>query len=128
MRKLEGILEEILDVVEVKGSVAGLIAAGDYLGAVEAIYMARTLLNGDGFVRGDGDKDEDLNGTEGDDEMNGELLQDDTTGTADATTTTTTTTTSTTSEPGPKRYVLGKIVALSKVSDQLAQFENLVVS
>jgi len=118
MMALENILEEIMDVVEVKGSVAGLIAAGDYLGAVEAIYMARTLLNGDGFVQDDGDIDR----KDGEDGKNAQLQN------ADATVTdTTTNAANTTMGGGPKRYVLGKLVALSKVSDQLAQFENLVV-
>ncbi len=40
------ILDEIVNVVEVKSSVGGLIASGNYLEAVEAIHMARRLLNG----------------------------------------------------------------------------------
>ena len=39
-------LEEILKVVQVKSSVGGLIAKGDYLGAVHAIQLGRKLLNG----------------------------------------------------------------------------------
>ena len=78
------VLDEILDVIEVKGSIAGLIAAGDYLGAVDAIQMARKLLNGESI-------DEVSNGS-------------------------------------GKRFVLGKLNALSKVNDQLAKYENLVVS
>lgn len=49
IRDLGNILDEIGDVLEVKSSVAGLIAAGDYLGAVDAIHMARQLLNGEQF-------------------------------------------------------------------------------
>jgi len=50
IRDLGNILDEIGDVLEVKSSVAGLIAAGDYLGAVDAIQMARQLLNGEQFA------------------------------------------------------------------------------
>jgi hypothetical protein len=78
------VLDEIDDIIEVKGSIAGLIAAGDYLGAVEAIHMARQLLNGESV-----DKVGNKHG---------------------------------------KRIVLGKLTALSKVNDQLAKYENLVVS
>ena len=78
------VLDEIVDVIEVKGSIAGLIAAGDYLGAVEAIHMARQLLNGESVDGGGG--------------------------------------------RNVKRIVLGKLIALSKVNDQLVQYENLVVS
>lgn len=47
MNVLEQILDEITHIVEVKSGVSGLIAASDYLGAVEAINLARRLLNGD---------------------------------------------------------------------------------
>jgi hypothetical protein len=43
---LSFVLEEILKVVQVKSSVGGLIAKGDYLGAVHAIQLGRKLLNG----------------------------------------------------------------------------------
>ena len=44
MKALAKVLDEIRNIIEVKGSVAGLIAANDYIGAIEAIYHARQLL------------------------------------------------------------------------------------
>ena len=86
IKVLGQILDEIMDVIEVKSSVAGLIASGDFLGAVEAIHNAKNLLNGNGSSN-DG------------------------------------------SNPSTRsRYMLGKVVALNKVNDQLDQYENLVVS
>ena len=117
------VLDEIMDVVDVKGSVAGLIANGDFLGAVEAIHMARSLLNGN-------ENDSTCNG-DYDDTTNGHVEKSDDV------------TASISSSNGgrvdvnvgrddigkkKKRYALGKVVALNKVNDQLAQYENLVVS
>ncbi len=121
IKVLGEVLDEIMDVVEVKGSVAGLIAEGDFLGAIEAIHMARSLLNGSTHDDGDdgaedtipkdnensksvGNTSEKING-----DNNGQGNND---------------------KDGRKRkrYALGKVVALNKVNDQLAQYENLVVS
>ncbi len=85
IKVLGQVLDEIMDVVEVKGSVAGLIASGDFLGAVEAIHSAKNLLNGSRSTKDD-------------------------------------------SSTPSGRYMLGKVVALNKVNDQLDQYENLVVS
>lgn len=91
IRVLGRVLDEIGHVLDVKSSVVGLIGSGDYLGAVEAIHKARSLLNGDEVMEVGDD----------DDAMGYDSNQ---------------------------RFCLGKIVALNKVSDQLAQYENLVVS
>jgi hypothetical protein len=47
MRTLDRVLEDIDNVLDVKSCVGGLVAAGDYLGAVEAVNVAKSLLNGD---------------------------------------------------------------------------------
>jgi len=86
VQRLGEVLDEIVEVVQVKGSVGGLIQSGDYLGAVDAIHVARRLLNGES--RDDGGDGVDRGG----------------------------------------RHVLRKISALNKIHDQLAQYENLVVS
>ncbi len=91
IRVLGRVLDEIGHVLDVKSSVVGLIGSGDYLGAVEAIHKARSLLNGDVVMEVSDDDDGIGYGAN-------------------------------------QRFCLGKIVALNKVSDQLAQYENLVVS
>jgi len=86
------ILDQITEVVNVKSSVAGLIASGDFLGAVEAIHKARSLLtNSHNHHHIDGDGE------------NGQQQQQQ------------------------RCFPLGKVVALHKINDQLAQYENLVV-
>ena len=92
------VLDEILDVVEVKSSVGGLIASGDYLGAVDAIHMARRLLNGESISR----DSEYSNGGELSEHGNQILNKE--------------------------RHVLRKITAFNKINDQLSQYEDLVVS
>jgi len=47
MRILDYVLDDIDNVLDVKSCVGGLVAAGDYLGAVEAVNVAKSLLNGD---------------------------------------------------------------------------------
>ncbi len=107
IRDLVEVLDEIGDVLEVKSSVAGLIAAGDYLGAVDAIHMARRLLNGEKVVAGSGDrgnssKEEAKEGASSNVAGQGQGQE--------------------------SRHVLKKLTALNKVNDQLTQYENLVVS
>ena len=90
------VLDEVIDIVEVKGSVPGLIAAGDYLAAVEAIHMARGLLKGSKYYKKGG----------------GEIMRSSQNSDCDT---------------ESKRFALGKLTALNKVNDQLAEYENLVV-
>lgn len=97
---LKRVLEEIEHVVEVKASVGNLIQSGDYLGAVERIHLARRLLDGEG-IDGDGN---DINNGDGCGDGDGD------------------------GEKQERRVVLRKITAMNKIHDQLAQYENLVVS
>ena len=107
------VLDEILEVVEVKSSVAGLIASGDYLGAVDAIQLARGLLNGDTSIgngmssSSDSNKAGNSNGHANGSELeNGESHK----------------------VQKKERHILRKITALNKINDQLTQYEDLVVS
>ena len=99
---LKRVLEEIEHVVEVKASVGNLIQSGDYLGAVERIHLARRLLDGEG-VDGDGNGIDSGDGS-GDSDGDGD------------------------GEKKERHVVLRKITAMNKIHDQLAQYENLVVS
>jgi hypothetical protein len=92
------VLDEIVEVVEVKSSVGGLIASGDYLGAVDAIQMARRLLTGDSNSLDD-NRSNSVNMDEDKDQ-----------------------------ERHKERHILRKIQALNKINEQLTQYENLVVS
>jgi vacuolar protein sorting-associated protein 54 len=101
---LSHILEEILKVVEVKSSVGGLIAKGDYLSAVHAIQLGRKLLNGKYIVphclyysRHHFYSFSHLH-------FSGEC------GVNSKTT-----------------FPLNKLIAFNKINDQLAQYENIVV-
>ena len=110
IRVLGLVLDEITNVIDVKSSVAGLISNGDYVGAVEAIHNARSLLNGE-YVGNDGGGDGGDNmpplskDKKEEDGSNNSMLEGS----------------------GSTRYSLGKAVALNKVNDQLAQYETLVV-
>jgi vacuolar protein sorting-associated protein 54 len=110
IRVLGLVLDEITNVIDVKSSVAGLISNGDYVGAVEAIHNARSLLNGE-YVGNDGGGD----GGENMPPLSKDKKEED--GSKN----------SMLEGSGSTRYSLGKAVALNKVNDQLAQYETLVV-
>ena len=46
LRSISLVLEAVEDVVDCKASIASLMSVGDHLGAVEAIRLARSLLDG----------------------------------------------------------------------------------
>lgn len=97
LRAISRVLEAVEDVVNCKMSIASLMSAGDHLGAVEAIRLARTLL-----AASPDDEDENDNHTN----ENG---------------------IASTHQPQQHRLCLGKLKALSKVGEQLNEYEKLVV-
>jgi len=102
MRTLDRVLEDIVNVLDVKSCVGGLIAAGDYLGAVEAVYVAKALLNGD-------EKSQEKFMNEHHSEMNEHDHEGKMSSSAD-------------------RFVLRKINSLSRIFEEFSQYENVVVS
>ena len=107
------VLDEILEVVEVKSSVGGLIASGDYLGAVDAIQLARRLLNGDTSIGNGSTSSSDSNKTgNSNGHANGSELENG----------------ESRKVQKKERHILRKITALNKINDQLTQYEDLVVS
>ena len=126
LRILGALLDEVQDVVEVKGSVAGLIAAGDYVGAVAAIQSARRLLRGDrvgdGRSIGEGKRErEERTGQDQDQDQDQEQEQFQAnmspTEKAEAE-----------AAAAALDFPLGRLAALTKVDDQLDQYESLVVN
>jgi len=86
--KLLGKVADMVSCVsDCKNSIAGLMAAGDYLGAVEAIFVARNLLQGKHTLDEESPQSSEIQMVE-----------------------------------------LGKLKALSKVSEQLQQYEQLAVT
>jgi len=88
LRAISRVLEGIEDVVNCKASIASLMSAGDHLGAIEALRVARSLLA-----------------------QTPEQESED--GSA--------------KEKSSQHLSLGKLRALSKVGDQLDEYEKLVV-
>lgn len=88
LRAISRVLEGIEDVVNCKASIASLMSAGDHLGAIEAIRVARTLLA----------------------QSPEQESEDCSSGVTRA-----------------QHLSLGKLRALSKVGDQLDEYEKLVV-
>jgi hypothetical protein len=97
MRTLDRVLEEIASVLDVKSCVGGLVAAGDYLGAVEAVNVAKSWLNGERTLHyrtiQDGKKDDNY------DEA----------------------------RPSADPLVLRKINALGRIFQEFTQYEDVVV-
>jgi hypothetical protein len=89
LRAISRVLEGIEDVVNCKASIASLMSAGDHLGAIEALRVARELLT----------QSPEQESTE-DSSSNKEMSQ---------------------------HLSLGKLRALSKVGEQLDEYEKLVV-
>lgn len=87
------VLEHVEDVVNCKSSVASLMSSGDYLGAVEAIRLARDLLS-----------------SSPDDDVSEHDASDKPTSHA------------------PQHLSLGKLKSLSKVNEQLNEYEKLVTT
>ena len=88
LRAISRVLEGIEDVVNCKASIASLMSAGDHLGAIEALRVARSLLAQTPEQESDDDS---------------------------------------ASEKSSQHLSLGKLRALSKVGDQLDEYEKLVV-
>lgn len=118
LRTISAVLEAVEDVSNCKASIASLMGAGDYLGAVEAIRLARSLLAdsspGGGFADdNDNNNDEEKTAAMGDGVETSPPL----------------------SSSSPRRQQpqqrhqlsLGKLKALSKVGEQLNEYEKLVV-
>eukprot|EP00804_Cyclotella_cryptica_P006867 CCRYP_010965-RA/>CCRYP_010965-RA protein AED:0.07 eAED:0.07 QI:0/0/0/1/1/1/4/0/1501 len=107
LRAILRVLEAAEDVVNCKASIASLMSAGDHLGAVEAIRLARSLLAAppigeDDTTSNDDDLEKDDVSTSNDDvDANG--------------------------HPPQHKLCLGKLKALSKVGEQLNEYEKLVV-
>ena len=100
MRTLDAVLEDIINVLDVKSCVGGLIAAGDYLGAVEAVNVAKSLLNGDDSSK----RKLDIEHSSIHDDGHEELMS------------------------SPDTFVLRKINPLNRIFDEFSQYENVVVS
>jgi len=105
LRSISKVLEAVEDVVNCKASIASLMGAGDHLGAIEAITLARSLLS-DSPDQQDDDDEED------DDDAEGDIKRS----------------ASSSSHPQHQNHLsLGKLKALSKVGEQLNEYEKLVV-
>ena len=100
LRRISRVLEAVEDVVNCKASIASLMSAGDHLGAVETIRLARSLLD----VAPEEEESEDHSGSSSHEEMNGGS-----------------------GHPPQHKLCLGKLKALSKVGEQLNEYEKLVV-
>ena len=87
------VLEHVEDVVNCKSSVASLMSSGDYLGAVEAIRLARDLLSSS--------PDDDASEHDASDKP---------------------------TPHAPQHLSLGKLKSLSKVNEQLNEYEKLVTT
>lgn len=109
LRAVSRALEAAEDVANCKASVASLMGAGDHLGAVEAIRLARELLKGspEDEEENDDDEEEDVEGS--------------------SRHSTAKRSSSHSSQQRHNHLSLGKLKALSKVSEQLDQYEKLVV-
>ena len=106
LRAISCVLEAVEDVVNCKASIASLMSAGDHLGAVEAIRLARSLLAGSAPSPDDGDDEQD----------DGDSAIEDTAASS-----------ATSLAVQPQHLSLGKLKALSKVGEQLNEYEKLVV-
>ena len=114
----------LLGAVLDEGSVAGLIAAGDYVGAVAAIRNARSLLRGDKKKNNNNNKDKEDNAKEsGEDEK---TMEEDDDG--DDTNMTPTERAEKEAAEAALNFPLSRLAAMSKVDDQLNQYEELVVN
>jgi vacuolar protein sorting-associated protein 54 len=100
LRQISRVLEAAEDVVNCKASIASLMSAGDHLGAVEAIGLARSLLAAtpDGGIEDAAENDANAANGEND---SCHLPQ--------------------------HKLCLGKLKALSKVGEQLNEYQKLVV-
>lgn len=107
LRKISRVLEAVENVVNCKASIASLIGTGDHLGAVEAIRLARDLLAESPPNHGVDYQEDDNN--EGDNE--GSSTQQQQNG----------------QQHQHHHLSLGKLKSLSKVSEQLNEYEKLVV-
>ncbi|KAL7490244.1 hypothetical protein ACHAW6_015999 [Cyclotella cf. meneghiniana] len=106
LRAILRVLEAAEDVVNCKASIASLISAGDHLGAVEAISLARSLLAAPPIGEDDVTDNEDFE-------------KDDISTTNDEA--------DPYGHPPQHKLCLGKLKALSKISEQLNEYEKLVV-
>ena len=102
LRSISRVLEAVEDVINCKASIASLMGAGDHLGAVEAIRLARSLL----AESPEDEDDEDTSDAGGEEDKS-----------------------STASHHHQHKHhlSLGKLRALSKVGEQLNEYEKLVV-
>ena len=101
LRRISRVLEAVEDVVNCKASIASLMSVGDHLGAVETIRLARSLLD---VAPEEGEESEDYAESSSHEEVNGES-----------------------GHPPQHKLCLGKLKALSKVGEQLNEYEKLVV-
>lgn len=118
LRTISEVLEAVEDVANCKASIASLMGAGDHLGAVEAIRLARSLLAGS-HPEGEFEDDDDRSGEE---KNNIQMV--------DGFETMPSSSSSSSRHHQSKRrhhFSLGKLKALSKVGEQLNEYEKLVV-
>jgi hypothetical protein len=100
LRQISRVLEAAEDVVNCKASIASLMSVGDHLGAVEAIGLARSLLAATPDEANDDAGENDANAAN---EENGSC------------------------HLPQHKLCLGKLKALSKIGEQLNEYEKLVV-
>lgn len=106
LRTISAVLEAVEDVANCKASIASLMGAGDHLGAVEAIRLARSLLAGSPTEGGFDDNGDNKNEEEMAVSSSSPRRQ----------------------QPQQRHHLpLGKLKALSKVGEQLNEYEKLVV-
>ena len=111
LRSISLVLEAVEDVVNCKASVASLMSVGDHLGAVEAIRLARSLLAGN-LPEAEPSMSDDTH----DDEVarsSSDMGEPSTS--------------SRHHQPQRRLFSLGQLKALSKVGEQLNEYEKLVV-
>lgn len=114
LRRISLVLEAVEDVVNCKASIASLMSVGDHLGAVEAIRLARSLLAGNLP-----ESESNNNMTDAED---GAGSND-----SDGGESSTTSSSQQHRKAQPRQFSLGKLKALSKVGEQLNEYEKLVV-
>jgi len=114
LRAISSLLEGVEDIVHCKNSISDLISAGDHLGAVEAIRLARSLLSGtsgDRLVTQPFDRERGSSIPNGFEHSNDECYN-----------------ANTSLNPHlQERFCLSKLRAFSKVGEQLEEYEKLVV-
>jgi vacuolar protein sorting-associated protein 54 len=118
LRTISEVLEAVEDVANCKASIASLMGVGDHLGAVEAIRLARSLLAGS-HPEGEFEDDDDRSSEEKNNNQMGDGFE-----------TTPPSSSSFSRHHQSKRrhhFSLGKLKALSKVGEQLNEYEKLVV-